>query len=100
MSDFFTTIGILVFVMPFTLVLGILASAWRAWWLYPAWTWFLMPLGAPTISFWHFTALSVLLNSFTSHIETKKDERKESMPALIVAFIWPMLLWVMLRWMR
>ncbi len=100
MSNALAFIGLITIALPILIVMGVLASMWRAWWLYPAWSWFLMPLGAPAISFWHFTALSILIGTVTHHSDTRKDDRAQDWTQIFVAFIWPMLLCVMLRWMK
>lgn len=99
--NFFAAIGIVVLAIPFLLGILILGIMWRAWWLYPAWGWFIVPLGVPAISFWHFTALTFLISLITMHTDDKKDDRKTDWNTkLIVAFLWPVVAWLLLRWMR
>lgn len=93
-------LGFAGFLFVFLFGLGILGLLWRSWWLYPAWTWFLVPLGLPTITFWHFTALTFLVGVFTTHIDTKKDERPTNWPVISVMFVWPVVTWAILRWLK
>jgi phosphoglycerol transferase MdoB-like AlkP superfamily enzyme len=99
MSSFFAAIGIAMVAVPLILIMVILALMWRAWWLYPAWAWFIVPLGLPAITFWHFAALVFLVNLLMHQMSTKKDERKEDWPVLIMAFLWPALAWALMWWM-
>jgi uncharacterized BrkB/YihY/UPF0761 family membrane protein len=99
-TEVFAAIGVFVVALPVMIGLGILAVMWRAWWLYPAWAWFLVPLGLPGIRFWHFTALLVLVSALIYRVDTKKDERKTDWGVIIVGFLWPILSWAILRWMR
>lgn len=89
-----------VVVVPFALVLSVLLVAWRAWWLYPAWAWYVVPLGVRQVSFWHFAALLFLAGTLTQHVETKKDDRPNDKSSLITVVLLPVFAWVMLRWMR
>lgn len=96
-------IGIVIaFAVLFPLVLGLLVLGllWRAWWLYPAWGWFVVPLGLPPLSYWHFTAIVFLVGVLTNHVDTKKDERATDWVAIVVLFFWPILAWALMRWMR
>lgn len=98
----FDVLFVVVFSIGFVLLLAgvILANIlWRAWWLYPAWTWFVVPIGAPAITFWHFTGLMLLLSIVTHQIDTKEDERKEAWTSWIVGYTWPVVAWVVLRWL-
>lgn len=103
MSVFSNVLGYLIgFGIFFPLILALIVATmlWRAWWFYPAWGWFLVPLGVPQISFWHFTTLMLLVSVLTSRTDTKKDERKEDWAKVVILFIAPMLTWALLRWMR
>ena len=100
MISFFTTLGIAVFAFPFLLVLSVAVIAWRAWWMYPAWAWFIVPLGAPQITFWHFTGLLFLVTSITQHFDTHEDKRKNSWPAMIIGALWPILVWTTMWWIH
>ena len=95
----FEVLGVLVVAVPVVLGLALLGVMWRAWWLYPAWGWFLVPLGLPPITFWHFTALVVLIDAMKT-VEVKKDERKMEWPLVVIGLLWPMVAWVMMRGMR
>jgi hypothetical protein len=44
-----TTIGLCVLGIPAILGFAVLGAMWRAWWLYPTWNWFIVPLGVPPI---------------------------------------------------
>lgn len=96
---FFAAIGVLVVAIPAILGLLILSMIWRAWWLYPAWRWFVVPLGLPQISFWHFVGLVFFLGVLTHKVDTKKDERKEQWESHLLLFLWPILAWAILRWL-
>jgi len=100
MSNFFTTLGVLVIAIPFITAMLVLGLLWRAWWLFPAWGWFVVPLGVSPITFWHFTALIFFGSVMTTHIDMKKDERKIEWGAAPVIILWPILTWVLLRWMH
>lgn len=100
MYNIFTFLGAFVFMLPFLLILALAGTMWRAWWFYPAWEWFIVPLGVPAISFWHFTALVFLLTTLTQHVDIKKDDRKTEWAAFVVSFLWPIAAWGLLRWMR
>ena len=97
--NLFAAIGVLAVAVPMLIVMGILLTAWRAWWLYPAWGWFVVPLGARPIAFWHFAALVFLVTVLTRHVETKKDERSEDWWSYPTMFLWPIVVWAVLRWM-
>lgn len=94
------SVGLLLIGISVLVGLVIVAVMWRAWWLYPAWGWFVVPLGAPQIRFWHFAALMLFISVLTNHTDTKKDERKEDWGKLAVILIGPPLTWALLRWMR
>lgn len=94
-----TTIGLLVVAVPLVVGSALLAVMWRSWWLFPAWSWFIVPLGVTPIAFWHFAALLLLTDTFR-HISTKKDERETEWASVGVSFLWPIVVWVLLRWMR
>lgn len=100
MTEIFAAIGIVTALLPTVFVLFVAVLAWRAWWLYPAWGWFFVPVGLPVISFWHFTAMLLLVSVVTTHDDGKKDDRKADIPRCVVSFLMPMLIWAMLRWMR
>jgi hypothetical protein len=56
-------VGAMVVVFPLVFGLFIVVVAWRTWWLYPAWGWYVVPLGVPAIGFWHFAALLTLASA-------------------------------------
>jgi len=85
---------------PFLFVLLIAGSAWRAWWLYPIWAWFIQPLGVPSISFWHFTALQLLVGLLTTHTDEKKDDRKHNWVATGVALLLPIMMYFIFMWLH
>lgn len=96
---FLAVIGASVLALPivFGIIIGLLV--WRSWWLYPAWSWFIVPLGAPAISFWHFMALTFLLGILSSQVETKKDDRPEDPKIWASKFCMPIIAWVVLKWL-
>lgn len=96
---FFATIGAMAFALPLVFLLAILSSLWRTWWLYPAWAWFMVPLGLPQISFWHCAALMYLVHIMTVNVETKKDDRPVAWSSIGVILISPILAWAVLKWM-
>lgn len=93
------TIGILSLGFPFLLAMIVLVTMWHAWWLYPAWGWLLVPLGAPPVSFWHFAALLLLVRAATQEVSTKKDDRKTEWGSVVLAILWPAIVWMLLKWM-
>lgn len=100
MTNLLAAIGVLAISIPVIFLLAIAVTAWRAWWLYPAWGWFLMPLGAPAIPFWHFTALLILIDTIWKQMDIKEDKRKIEWGSVIVHYLWPIAAWALLRWMR
>lgn len=96
----FTVLGVFLVAFPLLVVVGVLGVAWRAWWLYPTWAWFIVPLGAPAISFWHFTALIFIIGVLTVHPDMKKDDRKVEWAGYINLLVWPIVAWAILRWMH
>jgi hypothetical protein len=97
MTKFLTFIGATVFVAPLMFGIMILSITWRTWWLYPAWAWYIEPLGVRPITFWHFAALLFLISDLTP-MHTQKGE--EDWPKLLIVFLSPMITWAMLWWMR
>jgi hypothetical protein len=100
MYELFAAIVVVVVALPFVVGLMLAMALWRAWWLYPAWGWFLVPLGAPAITFWHFAALLLIVGTVTAHEDTKKDERKTDRVAIVASLFAPMIWWALLRFMR
>lgn len=100
MNTFLSTLGAAVIVLPlfFVIIVGIIA--WRSWWLYPAWAWFLVPLGVPQISFWHFAALLMLISMITNAGDYKEDKRPIDWSKVFAAFIAPIITWVILWWIH
>ncbi len=77
--------------------------AWWAWWLYPAWAWFLEPLGVPHVSFWMFVGIAVLLRqkpSFDFPEESKTRKWNEWLGLASGAVLGPIFVWVFLRWVH
>lgn len=93
-------ITVLVIMIFFVLPLMIVGALWRSWWLYPAWGWYIVPLGALPVTFWHFTALLLLVGYITQSYETKKDERQTSWASVSVMFLLSPVIWLILRWLR
>ena len=100
MTNFFAAIGVFVLALPIVMLLGILVIMWRTWWLYPAWEWYIVPLGVPSIAFWHFAALLLLSSVLFHRDESKKDDRATDWGKTAAIFMWPVIVWVMLWWMR
>lgn len=98
--DVLAAIGAGVIVFPFVMVLALLATMWKSWWFYPAWAWFIAPLGVPAISFWHFVGLLLLVQVLTSNTDTHKDSRPQDWWVIAVSFLWPIAIWALLRWVR
>lgn len=92
-------IGAFVIVLPLAIGMALLTLIWRTWWLYPAWGWFIVPLGVRPITFWHFAALIFLGHVLTLQTDTKKDDRETDWTKLASGFIWPVFVWVMLWWL-
>jgi hypothetical protein len=100
MKDLLAIVGGAVVFFPVLMDIAILTALWRGWWLYPAWTWYIVPLGAPAVSFWHATALLLLVGHLTQHTPIKKDNRPTDWGALISIYLGPILVWAVLWWMR
>ena len=49
---------------------------WWAWWVYPAWAWFLVPLGLPAINLWYFLGLVFILHGKPAKMEIADPEKK------------------------
>lgn len=96
----FAYIGGIIVIIPVMFAIALLGATWRAWWLYPAWAWFLVPLGLPSVTFWHFTALMFMLTVVTQRTDVRKDDRKIDWAVCVASFLWPIAAWVLLRWMR
>lgn len=83
----------------------LLISLWHVWWLYPAWEWFLVPLGLPPITVWHFWGLWLVIRHKGAQFETERPKEtrgpttQEVWGTLIGALIGPILLWTVLRWL-
>jgi len=99
-TDLLAFFGLLVVAVPAILGLALLGIMWRAWWLYPTWAWFVVPLGGRAIPFWSFAALLFLAQIATHATDDKKDDRPMDWAKLAIGLLWPMVAWVLLRWMR
>lgn len=100
MNTFLSTIGATVIIVPIVLVIAIGAILWRAWWLYPAWAWFIVPLGISQISFWDFAALLTLISIVTGHADFKKDDRPVDWSKAASALLLPITTWAILWWLH
>jgi hypothetical protein len=98
--NMFSLIGVVVISFPLIIGTAILIATWRAWWFYPAWAWFIVPLGAPQITFWHFTALLVLVSVLTNHDDHKKDDRQTEWSKVLAYVVMPIFVWCTLWWMH
>lgn len=94
-----TVVGVVVGLLLF-LIYGVLVMMWRAWWLHPAWEWYIVPLGVPQVSYWHFIALVFFFNTLTMKHDTKKEDKVQWAGVLTLSFVWPIVAWALLRWMR
>ena len=92
-------IGVIVVAAPLVFLLTLVSVLWRAWWLYPAWAWLIVPLGAPTISFWHFSALLMLAASVASNNDAHEDTRPVDWSKVIFILLLPVLTWAVVRWL-
>jgi len=99
MSKFFAIVGLVVILTPLAVMFAILGMLWQAWWLYPAWAWYLVPLGLPVVSFWHFMALILLVRATTIQY-TKDEEDPDWSRRLGTALFAPVIAWGMLWWLR
>ena len=81
------------------IAISALAALWRTWWLYPIYQWYLVPLRVPMISFWHFMALMLVIGYLTGHVDLRKDERPIDWAAVAAAWISPVVLWVVTRYL-
>lgn len=84
------------------LAISVLIALWSAWWVFPAWQWFLVPLGVPKISFWHFIGLWAIFRFRLPELEAKKT--KDLVATDYVSWglslvLGPPLLWLWLRWL-
>jgi hypothetical protein len=95
-------IGLTAVLLLVTGIIGliVLSLLWRAWWLYPAWQWFLVPLGVPQISFYHFAAIVYLIGTLTAHTDVHKDDRPFSWSSFVALWTAPVIVWFILRWLR
>ena len=84
-------------------IIGLLAGLWKAWWLFPAWAWFLVPLGVPQISLIGFMGLSVFINAVRPAAPNKKGEKDDWSNIMIGWVIGPVFSWFFLwfihRWL-
>lgn len=87
-------------VLLFTVALALGIGSWWSWWLYPGWGWFVVPLGVPAVSFWHFWGLWILFRTRGTTLETKPKETAPTPWAawLIVNSVGPIAVWAVLRW--
>lgn len=91
---------VLATLLPLAFVWTIASAAWWAWWLYPAWGWFVVSLGVRQIGFWHFAALVFLAKIITHQSSYKKDDRPTDWGFVIASYLVPIFTWLVLRWMR
>lgn len=98
--NFLSVIGAGVIFIPIAIGLSILAIAWRAWWLYPTWRWFIVPLGAPQISFWHFAALMAVISVLTHQVDNHEDKRELDWSKVGASFAMPIIFWAIFWWMK
>lgn len=61
MFNIIASAGAFVIAAPFVLIITLFGVMWRSWWFYPAWGWFIVPLGVVPIRFWHFAALLMIV---------------------------------------
>lgn len=100
-TKFFAAIGLLGIAIPSAIGAGLLILIWRVWWLYPAWDWYLVPLGLPRITFWHFAGLTMLVGIYTLHTDYKKDNRPIEWASWVVnVILWPPVAWAILWWLK
>lgn len=98
---FLASLGAAVLVMPFVVVFGILGLLWKSWWYYPAWEWFLVPLGVPPVSFYHFTAIITLISVLTNQMDPREDKRQiDKTLFLLITLIYPISVWMVFRWLH
>jgi hypothetical protein len=88
--------------VPALIGLVLLGVVWRTWWLFPAWAWYVVPLGVRQISFWHFAALTALIGTLThSTGDTKKDDRQPDWAKMIITpLLTPVFAWMLLWWLH
>ncbi len=86
------------------LVFGLANYLWWAWWVYPAWGWFVEPLGVPHVSIWAFVGVIILLHGkpdlWVGHSDTKTRTGAEWIGTLIGAVSGPVVVWAILRWLH
>jgi hypothetical protein len=100
MIKFLTLIGGMVIITPFVFGLALLIILWRTWWLYPAWAWFIVPLGAPAISFYHFAALMVFVGTQIPDNDTRKDDRDIEWEKILGKVIAPIFIYGLFYWLK
>lgn len=87
-----------------TLAIGLAfaQNVWWAWWVYPAWGWFLEPLGVPHVSLVVFMGLVMFLRAAQAGGWPTKatDSRRTAGEWIVVAIglvFGPITAWVLLR---
>lgn len=100
MINFLVSLGAIVVSIPFILVFGVAGMLWRSWWLYPAWSWFLVPLGIKDVSFWQFTAITFFVSTIMSHAGIHEDKRPISGISISMLFIMPVIAWGIMKWLH
>lgn len=96
MTQLFAVIGLTVTTIPLILGVAILGIFWRTWWLYPAWAWFAVPIGAPAISFWHFAGLITFVSMLTAHTDNYKETRQIDWTKVVISWLAPIITWALL----
>jgi hypothetical protein len=89
-----------VIVAPIILLFALAGAFWRAWWLYPAWDWFVVPIGIRPITFSTFVGLSIIVSAMTHDPDMKEDKRPTSNYALLGLVIGPPVVWLALWWIH
>lgn len=88
----------MILAVPFGALIGMVGLVWRAWWILPGWAWFIVPLGVPQVSFWHFTGVLLFVSATRVRGDFKKDDRKTDWLAIGAFVIGPIVAWLMMKW--
>lgn len=104
MNTFLAAIALVVMLLGI-FALGILIAVWKTWWLHPLWTLLIVPLGGPSINFWHFLALNMFVHSVigpTLPPDCKKDTEgsvvERQTARFAVLFFWPVITYYLVQW--
>lgn len=100
-EKFFASIGVGVSITVLSLPMILFGILWRAWWFFPAWGWFVVPLGVPPISFWHFAGLLTGVINLLHVTPIYKETRTvDWWTCCLSLFGYPVVTWALLWWIH